>query len=167
MSSCYFYDLPVYRLSREAYYKAQDEHIEAVLFPENDPLTAELRKMDKANTNSNATLRGHLERRYGGCWEFNEVVGYIRLHFLGTQVRGEYFAVAKKRIVRTRTKTFEYQAWKLAPEVDIEPPFRNAEILAAVLTYIEDCRREVPKRFIDTSIFEMVAPHINWVEVLH
>jgi hypothetical protein len=158
----YFYDLPVYRLARDAYYKARDEYIDNVLFPPGSPHLAALRAREKDDPNANTAMRDHLERSYGGCWEFNEIIGHIRLHFLGSQVRGEYFAVAKSRIVRTRTKTFEYRTWKLAPEVEIEPPYGQVEILSAVRSYIEDCRRAVPRRFIDTTMFEAVAPHLDW-----
>lgn len=140
--------------------------MEKAIFPPSSPYTLARRRRDQADPNANAAFRDHLERVYGGCWEFNEIIGYIRLHFLGTQVRGEYFSVSRKRIVRTRTKTLEYQTWKLAPEVDIEPPYGNAEILAAVREYVDDCRHEVPQRFVDATLFEALAPYINWVAVL-
>lgn len=103
-----------------------------------------------------------MAKTYGGCWEFNEIIGYIRLHFLGSQVRGEYFSVNKKRIVRTRTKQFEFMTWKLAPEVEIEPPYGTAEILNAIYQYIEDCRHEVRTRYIDTSKLDAIAPFVDW-----
>lgn len=165
MSDRYFYDLPVYRVSSDAYYKARDEYIENVLFPPGTINLETLRARDKADPNANSAMRSHLEHSYGGCWELNEVIGQIRLHFLGSQVRGEYFAVSKSRIARTRTKTFEYKTWKLAPEVEIDPPYGQAEILAAVRTYIDDCRRELPRRFIDTTMFETLAPHIDWPQL--
>ena len=162
MSCRYFFDLPVYRLPRDTYYEARSAYIENTLFPPGSPDETYLRQRDEADPRKNDGFRDHLERSYGGCWEFNEIVGYIRLHFLGSQIRGEYFAVAKQRIVRTRTKTLEYRTWKLAPEVDIEAPHGKAEVLSAVRQYIEDCKREVPKQFIDTSHFDTLAPHIDW-----
>ncbi len=162
MTCRYFYDLPVYRLRRDEYYAAQDEYIEQTLFRPGTPDEPELRQRENSNPRSNDTFRDHLVRVYGGCWEFNEIIGYIRLHFLGSQVRGDYFAVAKKRIVKTRRKTLKYITWKLAPEVDIEPPHGTTEVLTAVQQYIHDCKIELPKRFIDTSNFDKLAPHINW-----
>ncbi len=107
-------------------------------------------------------MRNHLTEKYGGCWQFNEIIGYIKLDFLGSQIRGEYFAVDRKRIVRTRTKTFEYKTWKLAPEIDIEQPYGTGEVLGAIQRYIQACKAELPKRFIDTSNFDKLAPHIDW-----
>lgn len=149
----HFFDLPVYRLAREIYYQQRAEYVEGVLAPKNSTQTEEL------------CIRDHLERSYGGIWEFNEIIGYIRLYFLGTQVRGEYFSVSKKRVVRTRTKTFEYQAWKLAPEVDIPHPFTQETILCSIREYINACKKELPKRYIDTSMFEAIAVNVSWLSV--
>jgi hypothetical protein len=158
----YFFDLPVYRLPRDKYYEARNKYIENALFRAGSPDEEYLRQLDKADPSRNVAFRDHLQRSYGGCWEFNEIIGYIRLHFLGSQVRGAYFAVAKQRIMRTRTKTLEYRTWKLAPEIDIEHPFGKIEVLSAVHQYIDDCKRELSNRYIDTSKFDTLAPHIDW-----
>ena len=72
----------------------------------------------KEPTQKNAA-EDRLRQSYGGAWEYNEIIGYIRLYFFGTQVRGEYWGVNSKRVVRTRKKTLEYKTWKLAPEIDL------------------------------------------------
>lgn len=166
MAPWYFCDLPVYRLPEERYYAERDTFIDQIIFRSGSPDEAILRQRERRDPNVNDGIRDHLQKTYGGCWRFNEVIGQIRLHFLGTQVRGEYFAVGKQRIVRTRTKTFEYRTWKLAPEIDIAAPYGNSEVLGAIRQYIADCQRELPKRFIDTSMFEALATHFNWVAVL-
>ena len=107
-------------------------------------------------------LRSHLEKSYGGAWNYNEIIGYIRLHILGTQIRGEYFAVNKKRILRTRNRQLEFKTWKLAPEVEIQDPFNDTNILAAIYQYIDDCRRELPSRFIDSEVFDGLSGFVNW-----
>ena len=160
MGCIYFYDLPVYRLSTAAYVRELDEYIDKVLFPATDP-TAATRRAKGVDPRTLTAFHQHLNTKFG-CWQYNEIIGYIKLHFLGTQVRGEYFAVQSKSIRRARTKVMEYKTWKLAPEVDIEPPCGNAEILAAIRTYIADCRREEPRRFIDATLFDTVAPHVEW-----
>lgn len=161
----YFFDLPVYRIPREDYYSAREKWIDAALYPPGSPFSEEMRARDARDPSQNVGMRAHFERAYGGCWEFNEIIGYIRLHFLGTQVRGEYFAVSRTRIVRTRKKTLEYQTWKLAPEVNIRHPYNDENILAAIRRYIDDCRKEVPRRFIDTSMFDATAEFIDWASL--
>lgn len=165
MSYFYFYDLPVYRLSEDLYYSARSSFVENNIF---HPGFSQENKRDfyKRYPNREIVFRDYLEKKYGGCWTFNEIIGYIRLHFLGSQIRGMYFSVLSKKIVRTRKKQFEWKTWKLAPEIDIEPPFGNFEILAAVREYIEDCKKEIPKRVIDTSSFDAISQFINWEGLL-
>jgi hypothetical protein len=146
-----FLDVPVYRLPLDEYDRQQKAYIDGIL---DEPV---LRK--------NTAFEHHLWTIYGGCWLFNEIIGYIRLHFLGSQVRGEYFAVDRKRIVRTRHKQLRYVTHKLAPEVDIEVPITDATIEAAVRQYLQDCERELPKRHVDLKVFEVLAPHIRWYEL--
>jgi hypothetical protein len=146
-----FLDVPVYRLPLNEYDRQQKAYIEKTL---DDPILRD-----------NAAFRQHLWERYGGCWLFNEIIGYIRLHFLGSQVRGEYFAVNRKRIVRTRNRQLGYMTHKLAPEVDIEMPVTDATIEAAVRQYLQACQRQVPRRHVDLSLFEVLAPHIRWYDL--
>ena len=166
MSVRYFYDIPVYRLPDAKYYRERDAYIEDVIYPKDSPFNEALRAKEAADPNCNIAIRDHLQRSYGGCWQFNEIIGYIRLHFLGSQVRGEYFAVSKKRIVRTRTKTLEYHTWKLAPEEDIPYPFTNQGIYTTIVEYLSACRKELPGRYVDTEIFEIIGPHVNWCGLL-
>jgi hypothetical protein len=161
VTSQYFFDLPVYRLSAEQYYAERDAYIKRIIFRTGTPEAPDLQQRDKASPRINAAFRNHLTEKYGG-WEFNEIIAYIRLHFLGSQIRGEYFAVDRKRIVRTRTKPFDYKTWKLAPAIDIEQPCGTREVLGAIQRYIQACKSELPQRFIDTSSFDKLAPHIDW-----
>lgn len=162
MSVRYFFDVPVYRLAEERYYREREAHIDRVLYPPESPHSAAMREKDKADPNNRVGFIDHLQRSYGGCWRFNEIVGYIRLHFLGSQVRGEYYGLNRKRVVRTRTRTLEYLAWKLAPEVDIPYPVTSEGVHRAVSEYLDSCKTELPGRHIDTELFETVAKHIDW-----
>ncbi len=163
----YFYDLPVYRLTEQQYYHEREKYIEEAIFPRNTPNLEQLRQLEKDKPSIINALRLRHEISYGGAWKFNEIIGYIRLHFLGTQVRGAYFDPNKKRIVRTRCRTLDLQTLKLAPEIDIEHPISNTTILAAVTQYIQDCRRELPRRFIDTELFDSLSLHINWLALFN
>ena len=166
MSREYFADIPVYRLPREKYYADRQSYVDSVVYQIGTTEEHFLRERERDDPSRNIGIRTHLEKSYGGPWEFNEIIGYIRLHFLGTQVRGEYFASTKKRIVRTRTRTLEWITWKLAPEVDIDPPYGKEEILRAIRQYVCDCKRKLPRRHVDDELFERVAPHVDWPAVL-
>jgi len=161
----YFLDLPIYRLGDGRYYQERDAHVDRTLFPPGSPYSEQRRADEKKKPSSLAGIRDHFEKSYGGCWRYNEIVGYIRLHFLGSQVRGEYYGVNRRRIVRTRTKQLEYRTWKLAPEVDIPRDATDSDIFSAVIRYVDDGRTEVKGRFIDDSQLIMLGPYINWREL--
>jgi hypothetical protein len=73
----FFFDIPVYRLRKEKYYAERESYIEKQLYGTN-PEEIALRKAFYERNRDSATLfRDHLEKTYGGPWDFNEIVGYI------------------------------------------------------------------------------------------
>lgn len=151
------FDLPVYRLTSARYAADQQRarektraHYEA-LCPAGG----------KISTALDQRISDQQMDKYGP-WEFNEILGYIRLHFLGSQVRGEYFSAEKQRNPISRTKVFKWQTWKLAPERSFNPKASNDEILRVIRQYVADCRALLPKRFIDDSAIETLGPHVDW-----
>ncbi|QWF69667.1 hypothetical protein KEF85_09785 [Methylomonas paludis] len=154
MNCQYFFDIPVYRLTKEAYEAQRQAYIEANC------------KTDNIN------LKDYHFNKFGGCWRYNEIIGYIRLHFLGDQIRGEYFRIKAKRITKTRKKTFEFDTWNLAPEIgltDLTPELEvsqltNDQIYSVVKEYIDECRKELSKHsYIDTEVFDNIGEFIDWV----
>lgn len=156
----YFLDVPVYRLGEREYYRQRKEFVDKGLAPLREDLGEEISK----HRGMEANFEEHLIRRFGGMWRFNEVIGYIRLYFLGSQVRGEYVAVAKKRLVRSRTKRFEIRALSLA-QIDIEQPFTEESILAAIRQNLASCQRNLPRRHVDLSGLEVLAKHVRWCDL--
>jgi hypothetical protein len=158
----YFFDLPVYRIKEDAYVEQQQEYIEKAVFPPDSPDLEALKLLEKNDPDINTAYRSHAFKSYGGIWRYNEIIGYIRLYFLGDQIRGEYYAVNKKRIMRSRTKQLEHKTWKLAPELDIEDDSSSEKVLESIEKYIEDCMEELPRRYIDTSGFDAIAKYTDW-----
>ena len=146
----YFYDIPVYRLKEDEYNNDRDKFI--------DKST----KMYEHDHNYYVNLRDLYFKDYGGMWLYNEIIGYIRLHFLGTQVRGEYYSVNKKRIVKSRRKQFEYKTYKLVPEREIRDSSSNEKIFSVILEYVDGCRKELKGRYIDSSGLETLGPYVDW-----
>jgi hypothetical protein len=159
MGDIYFFDLPVYRLPYETYNADQDREV-----------AEQISNMKRGNPGyepPEATKLGigqHQHEKYGP-WRFNEIIGYIRLHFLGSQIRGEYFSAEKKRNPLGRHRVFTYRTHKLAPELSIHPTISatNAEIFEAVKQYVVACKKELTKgRVIDDSILMTIGPHMDW-----
>jgi hypothetical protein len=161
MGIVYFHDLPVYRLSEKAYYKRRDEEISAFVADAFSGLSF------SPQQEQNLTLRmeQHYHDKYGP-WLFNEIIGYVRLHFLGSQVRGEYFSVERDRLLRTRTKTMVYRTHKLAPEEDVPRDATNEQILKVILDYVDQCRKEKPRRYFDDTWLRTIGPMVDWNTVM-
>lgn len=103
----------------------------------------------------------HYYQRYGP-WCFNETVGFIRMHFLGSQVRGEYFGQTTKGDYLTRSNVFVYKTHKLAPEQSIPIRATNQQVLETILDHVDSCRQELPRRFLDDRWLREVGPFIDW-----
>lgn len=145
MRGHYFFELPVYRIEKQRYDSELTEYI-------SKHRIAEVPGWD-----------AHSYKEFGGAWRFNEIIGYIRLYFLGWQVRGEYFSVDAKRIVKTRKKQFVMKTEKLGAEVNMFRPTSSEEILAYVRKYVARCKQELPRRIVDDATFEAISPHIDWL----
>lgn len=157
-----FFDVPVYRLPEGRYYEERDSYVEGTMFSPNDPWSPRPREFYNVHRSQYIQFREHLVARYGGPWNYNEIVGYIRLHFVGSQIRGEYFSVDRKRVVRTRTKTYIWRTHKLAPEINIPSDAKSEDIFEIIKQYFRDCQHEVPRRHIDAELLEVIGPYVDW-----
>jgi hypothetical protein len=156
--------LPVYRLTRDEYYAQLNQFIEKTIFGVRDGEFK--REYALKNPEWLSTYMNHLRKLYGGAWEYNEIIGYIDLHFMGNQVRGTYCQDNKKRFVRSRKKQFVYITHKLAPEVSFDRKSNNSDIFLAIQTYVEDCRKELNKRYIDDSNLLNMGQFVDWRAML-
>lgn len=162
MKLIYFFDIPVYRLPEDKYYNDRERHIVKTIcgaeISRNEMTETQLYFLEKHGSS--------LAERYGGAWEFNEIVGYIKLHVLGHQVRGEYFTTIPNRKVRTRKKQYIMATHKLAPEVSLNRDSDNSGIYELILEYVERCRLELPLRYIDDSHIKTVGPYLDWLKLI-
>ncbi len=154
----FFFILPVYRLGEEKYYANLNNDFERQVS------TAWGQEFRDKHPDMVQDWRNRHHTSYGGAWDFNEIVGYIKLYFLGTQVRGEYWSTIPKRKVKTRRKQFEYKTHKLYVEIEIHKQTREG-ILAAIEEYLKGCARELKNRHIDRKEFDKLKNHIDWPAV--
>ncbi len=148
-----FFDVPVYRLPEEKYYQEMNKYIERNMFPGSVEHNNNMRAFYSREPGHEVSFREHLSTKFGGAWNYNEIIGYIRLHFLGNQIRGEYWGIGAKHMVRTRKKLFKYMTWKIVPEINVPDEAHNEMILKLIFDYLTRCSKELKGRYIDTSIF--------------
>lgn len=158
--------LPVYRISSELYYKQREEFAERHMYHGSEETIRVAKEFHRKSPKYKKIYVEHLNNKYGGTWEFNEVIGHIKLHFLGNQIRGEYWKVNAKRIVKTRSKTFEYVTHKLAAEISIPPNVSDQEIFEYICKYVDRCKKELKQRTIDESQLLSIGRFIKWRELM-
>jgi hypothetical protein len=155
MRDVYFFDVPIYRLPEAKYDSDRHTYIErsmADLRYEHWPIADQ--------------LRSKLWKQYGGAWQFNEIIGYIRLYFCCNQIRGELWMTNAKRIVQTRRKQFAWTTWKVVPERGFPETASNLEIYIAILEYLRSAERQFKRRFIDTEMFARLGKYTDWNALL-
>lgn len=166
MTGIYFFDVPVYRLPEERYFSEMNVYADKIIYSGPPQHLEMLKKYYADNPERESSFRSHIQQSYGGTWEYNEIIGYIQLHFLGSQIRGEYWQIKGKKIQRTRRKVFEWRTWKLAPEMDIPASASNQEIFSVVQQYLAACGKELKRRHIDSRRLEAIGPHVDWRSLL-
>lgn len=155
-----FFDIPVYRLAQGEYEAEQKAFIQQQI-SEGGAAFEEVCRRDQKQIKFWET---HFLEIYGGGWRFNEIIGFIRLHFFFTQIRGEYWRVTAKKITRTRKKLFAFFDPKVTFEEEVPTGSTNAKIFALIQKYLARAQseRHLKKFYIDKSVFENVGPHIDW-----
>jgi hypothetical protein len=152
--------IPVYRIQRETYYEQRNVFTEKKIFGGSD---AEFkRKYCEDNPEYLRSYKDAIHTNYGGAWEYNEIIGFIKLHILGSQIRGEYCQDDKRRFVKSRSKQFKYVTHKLAPENSFYKGATNGEIYQTICLYVDDCRKELKGRYIDDSNLKNVGKYVDW-----
>ena len=89
MPERYFFDLPVYRIPQDRCDGQSAADVEAQL----DNMRRSVAGYEPSQQ-TKLRIQDHQYQTYGP-WVFNEIIGYIRLYFLGNQVRGKYFSAEK------------------------------------------------------------------------
>ena len=152
-------DVPVYRLSPEQH--------EAALEKAADRFVGDIMDNPSVPHHMVNSERQRFRHEKAAPWLFNEVVGWVRVYALGTQIRGQtYFAVGKKlclapqkRRIRDRGKAFEK---------NFHPDDSNEDIGASVLAAVERLKRErlFKRRYIDVTCLLSQCQYFNWRRVL-
>lgn len=153
----YFFEVPIYRLSPEAHV-AETDHVKALSLSH-----VEYRAEDPENYEFFSKLFD-TNSRY--CWDFNEIVAYVRLYALGDQIRGELWLMKAKRFRRGTKKKLRWLG--KAFELSFSSVDSNDHIAGCVLERVIAVGREPPcqGRYIDVQCLKNAAPALDWRALL-
>ncbi len=160
-----FFDVPVYRLTKGKYESDQRAFIQREMSADGN---RNVQEMYRRHPDVKRQAENHLWESYGGSWLFNEIIGFIRLFFLSDQIRGEYFHLQAKKIVRTRRKVFGPLGVEITAPRKTPQNSSNQEIFYHIRNFLSRAQNEseLKKHYIDTSVLEYIGPHMDWNALL-
>jgi len=163
----YFFELPIYRCTREKYY--EDLKILEKNIDKRIPYVEGQEKLTEK-----IKFLSYTEQSYN--YDYNETIGWIKLYVLGYQIRGEYhFEVNplnrkkdKKRFDKGIRKK-QFDEFGKAFEISFNYDNSSQEIYSELINEIKSLmKNEEPfkNRFIDTSKLEKIAEFVDWKNLL-
>lgn len=155
----YILDVPIYRISEDDFWNAFALYGKTVAtrfdWPPAPSIDAETRRDEI------------LRQGFNAPWQFNQIVGWIRLYALSTQLAGELWLHRAKRYVSSpRRKRFQWNG--KAFEMEASEFVTNGELVAALRDNIIGSVAELHngKLFADLETFNNVADHVDWLTLI-
>ena len=153
------FEIPVYRILEERYYKEMREYIEKIK-----------KEFDERFLNE-SYVNKYSRKKFGGSWDYNEIIGYLKIYRWGSQIRVYHWETDSKRKVRKGRKRFR----QVADNYCCYPIYKNDDdnikfikIMKEVVEQCKDIIKERNKKFyVDTRIFDSVVDYINWKDLFY
>jgi hypothetical protein len=160
MRDYYIFEIPVYRCTKDSYYADMKEGEARYM----DDLFESKGVPRERDPEAYRIYKEHFMTRFGGPWDFNQIVGWIRLYAEGSHVGGHLWWVKERRLQRKMWKTFYLSSYSdiLATYFTLNDD--SDGILRETLAQLEGRARETPLkgRHVDLSTFCRIGPFINW-----
>jgi len=156
----YFFELSVYRVSESAYYSEFDRHLER-FWDETERMHGRTRQ-ELFPDDQRALIQEQQLREFGGSWRYNQVVGWVRLFVLGSQIRGECWMVTAERLMRRGRREYRYpgQAFTLNCSRRMSANQIRDAVFVELAGFQKECRNG--RCVLDLSSFENAARYMNW-----
>jgi len=162
----HFFELPIYRCSKEKYSKELDE-----LRKKFDLSVPYLKGQEKETEETKTDLFCHYSHGYA----YNEVIGWIQLYVLGNQIRGKYYfevnpydkRTIKKRLNKCIRKK-QFECIGKAFEFSVYENDSSDEIYLKIINQINYLAEGKPfkGRVIDISKLEKISTFVDWKRLL-
>ncbi len=155
----YFFEIAIYRISHdwfnEGYERDLRRHWEQFI-------RLSGRTREQVSKELRLNVEQHFWETYGGPWQFNQAVGWLRLFVLGSQIRADLWMSAAKRLQRTARhqvrllgKAFEIHCWPEQSSTEI-----RTEVEEELLRFQREFRKG--RLVLDLECFRIAAPCMDW-----
>ena len=154
------FEIPIYRLSNNEFIKElKDEVIKTARYHSVESMEELFPGKGKSRYER---LLSEIETEKGYQWKFNEIIGWLTLHYNDNYIFGEIFLNNSKRITKKSRAKIDF--YDLGFKFKIPENESNKNIYESIFNNIKSLEKnsKLKKRYIDTSIFETIGKHINW-----
>ena len=169
MKDYYIFDIPVYVCEKVKYYAEMDK------YRENHFKELQVRR-DLADLPREMSRTDMIDEEqcvrseFGGPWNFNNVIGWIRLYATTSTIGGNLWRVEGKRLRRKmKSKSFwEVGGSNILPTF-FAPNVESKQIYSETLQAIKDISKEnnfLKKRSVDLENFRNLGPFIDWRKLM-
>ncbi len=155
----YFFEIPIYRMSEKSFNDKYDRDLERHWQCLEDASGV---PCDKMSDRLRMLSENHFWETYGTPWRFNQIVGWIRLYVLGSQIRGETWMCRAKRYTRNGRR--RYRFFGKAFEMSCSKDMTSAELGAEVEDRLRSCVKNFRsgKMHVDLECFMTASQFLNW-----
>jgi len=155
----YFLEVPVYSMSKEKYNKKAEILLEK-----------EIKKYNLTEDNPNYELVvKQIKSNLIAPWEYNQIIGYIRLYKQVDTLRGDLWWINKKKItLHPGKKAFYYRVcypeWGLPFLNKIKTSEDFFHMLCEKLP--NDTTGFLKGKYVDLTFLKKIGPYIDWKRLL-
>ncbi len=160
----YIFDLPVYRCSRARHKKEMDEFVESHL-----RLCFDDHGLSRqADSEALLRIKANVRNSFGGSWEFNEIVGWVRLFPENDGIGAHVWFTEGRKLTRKMRKLFRLRTDSNCLWTHFSLNVENLEIYNGVLKALKNLTKQEPVkgRVLDLSIFHRLGPYVNWKRLI-
>ena len=160
----YFFEIPIYRCTYENFVSDLDK-LEKKICEELEP-------MYKGSPEKLKEVKKITYEYKSYPYEYNEVIGWIKLYIMGSQIRGEYYFETNPNDPRETKKRFNkgirkkrFGFYGKAFELSINKESNSNDISALLLERIKELNKTnqlFKKRYIDIRQLESITHFIDW-----
>lgn len=156
-------EIPIYRCTEEQHRAQERERFELWIEP------LETRFYSGGRTPERVKIweehRADLHQRMVTLWDFNQIVGWLRLYAWSGNIRAYLFFVRERVTKLMRHKTFRTERGNFI-EMRVFPEQSNEETLAKLKKTIlaeAAANSRLRRLYVDMGVLDVLGPRIDWI----
>jgi len=165
MRDQYIFDIPIYRKTKDDF----NNEIKTSLGSRVGWIISHDLDRRPLKNETYDRLKDSVIRESGGPWQFNQIIGWLRLFVEGNTIGGHFWWIDAKRLNRK----IRYKRLYLTTPSDVLqawfPKESSTEIFDKLLNDLTTMAKEpkYKKHYFDLDVFRRIGPFIDWRDLIN